>query len=99
MRKAVGSASVLPIIKLSTALRFFAEGNYQKGVGNDFNVGLAQPTVSKCLSEVISIIETEVCPVLIRFPVSEEEKDKVKLGFYKKKQDFREFWAVLTVPM
>ncbi|XP_058449128.1 putative nuclease HARBI1 [Malaya genurostris] len=32
---------------LAASLRFFAEGNYQKGVGNDRYIGLAQSTMSK----------------------------------------------------
>lgn len=84
MRKAIGLTSVLPIIKLTAAIRFFAEGNYQKGVGNDYNVGLAQSTTSKCLSETINILENEICPTVISFPTSEEEKRNVKMGFFQK---------------
>lgn len=80
----VGSSSVLPITKLSAALRFFAEGTYQKGVGNDLFAGMAQPTLSKALSSIITILETEVCPSAIHFPVEEGEKDAIKLGFFEK---------------
>ncbi|XP_058448989.1 putative nuclease HARBI1 [Malaya genurostris] len=76
--------SVLPVIKLSAALRFFAEGSYQKGVGNDLFVGMAQPTLSKSLSLVIDVLESEVCPSAIRFPINEMEKNAIKLAFYEK---------------
>lgn len=84
MGTCVGSASILPIIKLAAALRFFAEGSYQKGVGNDFFVGMAQPTFSKALSEVLMILENNLCPAAINFPIDDAEKDAIKRGFYDK---------------
>ncbi|XP_062535365.1 putative nuclease HARBI1 isoform X2 [Armigeres subalbatus] len=77
-------SSVHPMIKLSAALRFLAEGSYQKGVGNDLFSGLAQPTFSKVLSTVIDAFETEICQEAIRFPMSHEEKCKIKRAFYEK---------------
>lgn len=56
------SASVPMILKLAATMRFLAEGGYQNGVGNDFNLGLAQPTLSKILTEILDIIETHICP-------------------------------------
>ncbi|XP_065091049.1 putative nuclease HARBI1 [Ochlerotatus camptorhynchus] len=78
------STSVPPMIMLAASLRFFAEGNYQKGVGNDRFIGLAQPTMSKVLQLVLDIIETEVCPAVIQFPFEERETNAIKLGFYDK---------------
>ncbi|XP_065087445.1 putative nuclease HARBI1 [Ochlerotatus camptorhynchus] len=69
------SSSVQPMLKLSAALRFFAEGSYQKGVGNDFFAGMAQPTLSKALSAVIDVFEAAV---------SEVEKREIKHSFYEK---------------
>ncbi|XP_062551170.1 putative nuclease HARBI1 [Armigeres subalbatus] len=80
----VKSSSVQPILKLSAALRFFAEGSYQKGVGNDIFAGMAQPTLSKVLSVVIGVFEAEICPTAIRFPETEAEKDEIKRAFYEK---------------
>ncbi|XP_065094631.1 putative nuclease HARBI1 [Ochlerotatus camptorhynchus] len=80
----VGSAYVLPIIKLSAAMRFFAEGSYQKGVGNDLFAGMAQPTMSKSLSFIVNILESEVCPTTITFPTNEAENNAIKVAFYEK---------------
>ncbi|XP_055643964.1 putative nuclease HARBI1 [Toxorhynchites rutilus septentrionalis] len=79
-----GSSSVLPITKLSAALRFFAKGGYQKGVGNDLFAGMAQPTLSNALSSIIAVLEREVCPTAIQFPMNEEEINAIKLAFYEK---------------
>ena len=78
------SSSVQPMLKLSAALRFFAEGSYQKGAGNDLFAGMAQSTLSKALSAIIDVFEADICPAAIKFPDSENEKDEIKRGFYEK---------------
>lgn len=80
----VNSVSVLPVIKLAAVLRFLADGSYQKGVGNDFNVGVAQSTFSKILKEVLNVLEKEICSEFIKFPESVQEKEEIKLSFYTK---------------
>lgn len=59
--KTQNSNAVSPIIKLTTTLRLLAEGAYQRGVGQDFNVGLAQQTVSKVFGETLDILEKKIC--------------------------------------
>lgn len=80
----VGSVSVMPVIKLAAVLRFFADGSYQRGVGNDFNIGLAQSTFSKILTELLDVLEKEICFDFIKFPESIQEKEEIKLAFYTK---------------
>lgn len=84
LRSPAGSASVLPIIRLSAALRFLAEGSYQKGAGNDLFAGISQPTMSKSLSTILDILESEVCPTAITFPTDEAEKNEIKMAFFEK---------------
>lgn len=72
------------VIKLATLLRFCAQGTYQNGVGNDFNVGLAQPTVSLVLKEMIDVVENFICPQWIKFNYTDEEKSQSKNCFYEK---------------
>ncbi|XP_055380517.1 putative nuclease HARBI1 isoform X1 [Condylostylus longicornis] len=74
---------VSPIIKLGAVLRFLSEGSYQKGVANDLYTGLAQPTFSKILKEVLATLEAEICSSLIKFP-EENERNEIKLAFYEK---------------
>lgn len=54
------SSAVPPLLKICAALRFMATGSYQACGGNDFNVGLAQPTFSIVLDEVLAIFENEI---------------------------------------
>lgn len=84
MSTPIGSASVSPVIKLTTFLRFIAEGGYQKGVGNDYFAGLGQSTVSKAISEMLHFFEAEICAPNINFPRTVEEKNSIKYGYYDK---------------
>ncbi|XP_053686869.1 putative nuclease HARBI1 [Sabethes cyaneus] len=84
MGPTIGSCSVPPIIKLTACIRFFGEGSYQKGVGNDLFAGIAQPTMSRILAEVLDILEMKVCPLEIKFPAEEAEKLRIKRGFFEK---------------
>ncbi|XP_055372750.1 putative nuclease HARBI1 [Condylostylus longicornis] len=71
------------ILKVACALKFCAQGSYQLSVGNDFNLGLAQPTVSVCLKEVFNAVERRSCPKWIKFEYSKEER-RAKIYFYEK---------------
>lgn len=76
--------SVPNIIKLSATLKFLATGGYQNQIGGDRFAGLAQQTMSKIMSEVLSVIEKVVCPKFINFNMTEEEKRKSKRYFWDK---------------
>lgn len=78
------SNSVSPVIKLAATLRFFVEGGYQTGTGNEFVAGLAQSSFSKIQSQICNILEEEICPQYIKFPTSVAEKDAIKFRFYDK---------------
>nr|XP_055837203.1 putative nuclease HARBI1 [Episyrphus balteatus] len=73
-----------PIVKLSACLRFFAEGGYQKGVGNDHNVGLAQSTFSDVLTDVLNIFEDKLCSTWINMDMTPQEKRNTSIKFYEK---------------
>ncbi|XP_055837670.1 putative nuclease HARBI1 [Episyrphus balteatus] len=78
------SSSISPELKLAASLRFLAEGGYQHGVGQDFNLGMAQSTISVVLSEVLNILEVQLCPRWISLAMTEEEKSEARLHFYRK---------------
>lgn len=71
-------------LKLATTLRFLAQGSYQVSVGNDFNVKLSQPTVSRVISECLDIMEELLCPMYINFEMDENEKLEAKEAFFVK---------------
>lgn len=77
--------AIQPIIKLAAVLRFFAEGNYQHGIGQDFNISIAQPTFSKILIEVLNAFETkQLLSKWISIQMTNEEKTTSKRWFYEK---------------
>lgn len=65
------------------AIRFFAEGGYQKGVGRDYNHPSHQTTVSVTLNRVIEAILTYRGEI-IRFPATPAERDEVEAKFVSK---------------
>lgn len=76
--------SIPPIIKFAATLRFLAEGSYQQGVGTDFNICMAQSTVSTVLNETLNLLEEELCAKFISFKQSEDEKRQEKMNCYTK---------------
>lgn len=62
------NTKIPPVIKFISALHFFAHGSYQKSVGKDSCCPLSQPSVSKCLKEVVSIMNDHLGHQYINFP-------------------------------
>ncbi|KAL0879634.1 hypothetical protein ABMA27_003349 [Loxostege sticticalis] len=57
------------------ALDFYAGGSYQRRVGKDFNLGLCQTAVQKCVAEVTDALNNPA--ILLRhiaFPSNSEER-------------------------
>lgn len=77
-------SAIPPILKLCCALRFFADGSYQRSSGNDFNIGVSQPTVCLILKEIIEFFERKICKKWINARMTEEEKNKNKMLFFSK---------------
>lgn len=84
MKNGIKSTFVSKTIKLAATLRFLAQGSYQLSVGNDFNLGLSQPVVSKVLSETLDALEETICPKWIKFEMTDAEKEEAKLNFFEK---------------
>lgn len=56
------------------ALRFFGSGSYQLDIGKNINMAVSQPTVSRCIHEIIDIItRPEILNEWIKFPNTLEE--------------------------
>ncbi|KAJ8914077.1 hypothetical protein NQ315_014271 [Exocentrus adspersus] len=74
-------ATRVPIhIRILGALRFFAQGSYQKAGGNEMHVVLSQPAFSQALSEVCLALEA-ISHRWIKFPLNEAEKQEKKEEF------------------
>lgn len=75
--------AIPPIVKLAACLRFFAEGGYQKGVGKDYEVGLAQSSFSQVLAQVVEVFEQVLCVQWITWPTQDEQR-RIVHDFYSK---------------
>ncbi|XP_018800013.1 PREDICTED: uncharacterized protein LOC108975761 isoform X1 [Bactrocera latifrons] len=73
LHKRVRGTAIPPILKLWATLRFLADGGYQKSSGNDFNIGLAQPTISSVIKDGLNIIEQHICAQWIKIQMTENE--------------------------
>ncbi|KAJ8911984.1 hypothetical protein NQ315_003266 [Exocentrus adspersus] len=75
-------ATRVPIhIRILGALRFFAQGSYQKAGGNEMHVALSQPAFSRALSEVCLALEA-ISHRWIKFPLNEAEKQEKKKSLW-----------------
>ncbi|XP_036335452.1 putative nuclease HARBI1 [Rhagoletis pomonella] len=74
--------SAIPfIIRFLGSLYFYAHGSYQKCVGNNFQIAMSQPSVSRAIHNISKII-MDVKGGEIKFPKTSNEVLDVKKGFY-----------------
>ncbi|KMQ86912.1 nuclease harbi1, partial [Lasius niger] len=73
------------------ALRFFAIGSYQKGIGNDYLVSISQPATSRAIKAVTIGITEILANEWIQFPRTEEKRAALKRRF----QEERNFKGVI----
>lgn len=76
--------AVDPIIRIFTALYFFATGSYQRTVGQSHNLYLSQSVVSKCILEICDLIEENLAAEWIKFPMTVNEINRNKIRFMEK---------------
>ncbi|XP_008178178.1 putative nuclease HARBI1 [Acyrthosiphon pisum] len=70
--------------KVLVALNFFATGSYQTPVGNSRFTSVSQSSVSRCIEEVTSALNTDdVFGKWVKFPSSLRELRKVRNEFYE----------------
>lgn len=69
--------------RVLAALRFFATGSYQKGVGEEHKIAMSQQAVSNTISEVATAIEF-IAPRWIKFPTNEQRKQETKFQFMER---------------
>lgn len=61
------------------ALRFFASGFYQMDIGKNIYMAVSQPTVSRCIHEVINAISRqEIMSQWIKFPSTFAELNELR---------------------
>ncbi|KAJ8974307.1 hypothetical protein NQ317_009547 [Molorchus minor] len=73
--------AVDPQLKILATLYFFANGSYQRVIGNSFLLSMAQNTISNCVNEVSSLIVNHLSDNWILFPSTREDKLAIKEQF------------------
>lgn len=65
-----------------TTLRFFASGSYQMDIGRNINMAVSQPTVSRCIHEIINVMtRQEIMAEWIKFPSTLAELNALRLQY------------------
>ena len=79
-RRTARTHAIPAIVQLTTALRFFATGSFQRECGDIH--GLSKPSVSRCIDAVSRAISQRVRNY-ITFPTTDEELRVIKKGFFE----------------
>jgi hypothetical protein len=63
------------LIQFLAALNFYGTGNFQTSVGQDLNIALSQPVVSRNLNKISDIFTNHLLARYVKYPVIEENMD------------------------
>ncbi|KAG5893544.1 hypothetical protein JTB14_013629 [Gonioctena quinquepunctata] len=75
-------------LQVFASLQFFGHGSYQTIVGEDMNLGMSQPIISRAIKKVSILISTFLLPRYVKFPSSDEDVRKAKNSFVNANLDF-----------
>lgn len=65
-------------------LRFLASGSYQLDIGSNYNFSISQPSVSRCIEEVVNALNMDdVFGAYVNFPRNLQELNDVRRGYKK----------------
>lgn len=68
-------------------IQFYAQGSYQRSVGNQFQFNVSQ-TTSRCLHLVTDAINQRLLRRWVKFPMTEEERQRAREKFSIAAQSF-----------
>ncbi|XP_025160789.1 putative nuclease HARBI1 isoform X3 [Harpegnathos saltator] len=63
------------------AIQFYAQGSYQRSVGNQFQWIVSQSTTSRCLHAVTEAIYRRLLRRWVNFPMNEEDRQQARAKF------------------
>lgn len=70
------------------AIQFYAQGSFQRSVGNQFQFNVSQPTTSRCIHAVTDAINLRLLRTWIKFPMTEEDRQRARIKFAVSAQPF-----------
>lgn len=69
-------------MQVLTTLRFLASGSYQNDIGHNIYMAISQPSVSRCIKHVTTILNTpEVFNTWVKFPGNIQQLQSVRNGY------------------
>lgn len=75
-------------MKVLVTVQFYAHGSYQRPTGNQFSFNVSQPTVSRCLHAVTTLINQRLLRQWVQFPMTAEERRAARDKFANAPQPF-----------
>lgn len=72
------------VLKVLVTLHFFGHGSYQLDTGGVYNFGMSQPTVSRCISLVVNVVNEHLLNRWIKFPVQNEDIERTRRRFLER---------------
>lgn len=81
MSVSVHPSQIEPQLRIFAALYFFGTGSYQRTVGQNFQLSMAQNSVSNCVNDVTDLIVEQLSGEWIVFPRTFESKLTLKRKF------------------
>ena len=81
-------ANYIAYFQVLTAVRFFALGSNQGGIGQDVNLCFSQPSVSRAVNKVAQAIQDTLFRDYVKFPTTPQERAAAKYKFMNAPQPF-----------
>ncbi|XP_039307749.1 putative nuclease HARBI1 [Solenopsis invicta] len=82
-------------IYVLTALRFYAVGCYQGAIGEQWDIAISQPSVSRCVRRVTNAINDILLRQWLRFPMTDDERQRAREKFKNAPQPFEgAIWTI-----
>jgi len=76
------------LLQMLIAIQFYAQGSYQRSVGNQFQFNVSQTTTSRCLHAVTDAINLRLLRRWVKFPMTEEDRQRAREKFSVAAQPF-----------
>lgn len=70
------------------ALRFYAKGCDQDAIGEQWDIALSQPSISRCVRRVTDLLNRTFVPYWVRFPMTADQRQAARQKFMDAPQPF-----------
>jgi len=77
-----------PEIQVLVAINFYANGSYQRPVGNQCELVISQPATSRCIRKVTQLMNMHLLQQWIKFPMTVQERTVARNKFIHAPQPF-----------